>query len=155
MAPFTCRIKRKYRQKRVFCFYRRYIELKLIRHLGNVFSTQAYRGVTFDRGVSRSTGRENTSNMAGQEVIKCTIRCLCPPISSNTRVTYYRIASNFLRRQHTRPVEDDRVKNVSTAQRVKSPRLRPRVCSRIFFAEIVQFIRRLGNMCKLIQHFRE
>lgn len=50
--------------------------------------------------------------MAGPGVIKCSIRCLCPPISSNTRVKFCKITSAFFRRQHTRPVEDDRVKNV-------------------------------------------
>lgn len=118
------------------------VQLRLIRHIGNVFSAQAFRGVTFDRG----DGTENTSNMAGPGVIKYTIRCLCPPISSNTRVKFCKITSAFFRRQHTRPVEDDRVKNVSTAQRVNSPQRWPRARSRIFFSEIVQFMKRQGNI---------
>lgn len=82
------------------------------------FGTQAFGDVTFDW---RDYWRENTSNMAGPGVIKCSIRCLCPPISSNTRVKFCKITSAFFRRQHTRPVEDDRVKNVSTAHRENSP----------------------------------
>ena len=55
-------------------------------------------------------------NMAGANVIKCSIRCFCPSSAGNTRVRFCRIASTFLRRQHTKPMKDDNVQDVCSAQ---------------------------------------
>lgn len=90
------------------CFALNEVQLKLIRHIGNVL-------VPRPSWTWHSTGGRNTSIMAGPGIMKCSVRCLCPPISSNTRVKFCKITSGLFRRQHTRPVEDDRVKNVSSS----------------------------------------
>ena len=64
-------------------------------------------------------GQENywrILNMAGANVIKCSIRCFCPSSAGNTRVRFCRIANAFLRRQHTKPMKDDNVQDVCSAQ---------------------------------------
>lgn len=152
MAPLICRTKRKYREKVSFYFSFAFnvVQLKFIRHIGNVLVPRPSESDIEGVWEGRVIRGENTSNMAGPGFIRCTIRCLCPPISRNSRVKFWRITSAFIRRQHTKPVEDDRVKNVSRVKRVNSPA--PAAVARSFgrfsllrFCNLAIFRKHLGN----------
>ncbi|CAH3152829.1 unnamed protein product [Pocillopora meandrina] len=57
--------------------------------------------------------------MAGANVVKCSIRCFCPSGAGSTRVRFCRIASAFLRRQHTKPMKDDNVQDIISSRQRK------------------------------------